>query len=940
MTMINKSTSPLCFGLVLAAGLFAAPALADGLRVFADGSSPLTALAAAGEFAFVVANDDGASINDVRIVADKRHSVRCAAQTAQGRDFTVDAVLRGGDRVECVGSPRARGSHTASIAVSGKDAAGKRQIRQASFIARPSAAADQGVVVLVAGGVHVDSNNNGLLDAGELINYHYSVVNAGSRALTALAVADEFGAVSCPVTTLALNANTACTRSHVISALEAADGMVMNQIDVTATDSAGDPVSGGDFMLSLDLAGNAGIRVFKSPFLQDDVDASGYASAGDLLRYTFLIKNSNEQPLTAVDLVEPDPTLIDTPISCAAMTLAGQAFTGLTTGSLQSNDVVLCQADHTITAAEATVGIAHNLSEASGQPLFGARVIGTGASAVVIPTAAEVEIVKTLTGESGSLPGIAEPGETLTYTLTLSNAAGADAINYSVIDQLDPNTVFVSASNGGSHAGGSVVWSALSVPAAGSLTLTVVVTVVDPIPAGALVIANLAYEAGTTPPPCPSVDPQCVTTPTQGSVTLAKALASESGSLPSVAEPGEQLGYTITLTNAGGSAVSGYAVSDQLDANTTFVSASNGGTHAGGLVNWTNLTVPADSSLVLNVVVTVNDPLPAAVTRIANLAYETGTTPPPCPPAGSHCVIIPTVGNVVINKALTGESGSRPGVAEPGDQLTYTITLSNAAGTGVSGFALSDALDVNTTFVSASNGGSHAAGMVNWSGLTVPAGGNVVLTVVVTVNDPIPLGVEQIANVAYETGSTPPVCGPGVAQCAIIPTDDPPQLSVTKTVDATSVVPYGATVTYTVRVDNVGIVPANNVTISDALPTGIASFDWTCAAQNGATCPNASGSGAIVELVPVFPAGGSLIYTITAVVADAAPAQILNVVMVSPPGAVQCVPGGTAPPCVAQATVRAGSPVNTVAVPLDARWMQILLALMLLGGAMVSLRPR
>ena len=215
-----------------------------------------------------------------------------------------------------------------------------------------------------------------------------------------------------------------------------------------------------------------------------------------------------------------------------------------------------------------------------------------------------------------------------------------------------------------------------------------------------------------------------------------------------------------------------------------------------------------------------------------------------------------------------------------------------------------------------------------------------VLTVVVTVSDPIPLGVEQIANVAYETGTTPPVCDPTVVQCAIIPTDDPPQLSVTKTVDATTVVHYGATVTYTVRVDNVGIVPANNVTISDVLPTGISSFDWTCAAQNGATCPNASGSGAIVELVPVFPAGGGLIYTITAVVADAAPAQILNVVMVSPPGAVQCMPGGTPPPCSAQATVRTASAAITVAVPVDARWLQIMLALMLLGGAMVTLRSR
>ena len=51
--------------------------------------------------------------------------------------------------------------------------------------------------------------------------------------------------------------------------------------------------------------------------------------------------------------------------------------------------------------------------------------------------------------------------------------------------------------------------------------------------------------------------------------------------------------------------MTGYGVTDPLDANTTFVSADNGGMEAGGIVSWTGLTVPANGSLVLTVVTNV-----------------------------------------------------------------------------------------------------------------------------------------------------------------------------------------------------------------------------------------------------------------------------------------------------------------------------------------------
>ena len=72
------------------------------------------------------------------------------------------------------------------------------------------------------------------------------------------------------------------------------------------------------------------------------------------------------------------------------------------------------------------------------------------------------------------------------------------------------------------------------------------------------------------------------------------------------------------------------------------------------------------------------------MTQIANLVYETGTTPPVCTTTpGPQCVITPTPGSLTIAKALTGETGTQTGIAEAGEDLTYTTTLSNTGGTAV-----------------------------------------------------------------------------------------------------------------------------------------------------------------------------------------------------------------------------------------------------------------
>ena len=667
------------------------------------------------------------------------------------------------------------------------------------------------------------------------------------------------------------------------------------------------------------------------------VDNLGAAGGTYDLADTFTYAGATIDAVSAVTHGGPDP--LATTLGTLTAT-GGTIVTGETIAAGSSETYT-----YTVTFTLTDPATANDCTNAA-NGLRNAATLGGSASgsAATCNGAPSVTIAKTVADANGN--GIAEPGETLTYTITLTNAGAVDQTNFGVTDPLDANVTFVSADNGGAESGGVVTWSGLAVPANGTLALTVTVTVANPIPSGVTEIDNVAYATGTTAPACPPAGPQCVVLPTPtvnpGTITITKTV--EDGTHGGSVEPGEPLTYTITLTNTGGGDVTGFGVTDPLDPNVAFSTANNGGVFNAGVVTWSNLTIPANGSLALIVVVTAADPIPPGVTTIGNFAYETGTTPPDCAatPRPSNCTTIPvTPGAVTITKTVADANGNAE--AEPGETLTYTITLANAGG-GDATLGLSDPLDANVAFVSADHGGSDVGGTVLWAGLTVPANGTLTLTVVVTVANPIPSGVTAIMNVAYATGSTPADCSatptpPSCAAIAVAPPAGTAALQIEKTVNTTSTTP-GGTLVYTVAVGNLGTAAATNVVVSDPMPNGIASYAWTCSASGGASCPNASGTGAIAATIATLPPGGVVVYTITAQLTSNPPPSITNVANAT--GASVCAPSGSPPPCTSGAVVAVmpggGGGSEPVSTPIDSRWMLLLMAIVLTGAAMSARR--
>src|SRR5437867_4151325 len=155
----------------------------------------------------------------------------------------------------------------------------------------------------------------------------------------------------------------------------------------------------------------------------------------------------------------------------------------------------------------------------------------------------------------------------------------------------------------------------------------------------------------------------------------------------------------------------------------------------------------------VRVVVGVASPL-ANGTVITDGTYSIDSTET-TPVAGS--AITTTVTSAPV---LTVSATDAPDPVAAGGTITYTLAYSNTGNSGATGVVLSDTVPVNTTFVSATGGGSLSAGTVTWSIGALAAGGSGSVTLTVRVNSPLANGtVITDGTYSIDSTETAPVSG-------------------------------------------------------------------------------------------------------------------------------------------------------------------------------------
>jgi hypothetical protein len=351
-----------------------------------------------GTVTFNVANAGAEQIADVNVyVNGQNFAGACSNVTARGNAFAPAGALAAGDSVDCSG---AIAGHASSITVQGKGANGATLGYTAHQVFSTAAVPSQSRVGILLGAVFNDTDLDQHFDANETISLSYTVFNFGNTALSSISVSDDLGTViSCPQTTLAIGGSMKCTGTHTISAGEASGVAISTTATVDAQGAGTQFINSDDSVIRTSTTA-AEVRGLKSPLFTQDNDGNTVAGPGDLVHYTFAIKNSGSLMLNPVNMLEADPTRIDGNITCDSTTLDGAPFSGLGTGALNVGDAVLCSADYTITDADVQAGEADNLANITGQPIVagnpsGGVASGSAASALVVPAGPQLTAAPT-----------------------------------------------------------------------------------------------------------------------------------------------------------------------------------------------------------------------------------------------------------------------------------------------------------------------------------------------------------------------------------------------------------------------------------------------------------------------------------------------------------------------------------------------------------------
>lgn len=327
-------------------------------------------------------------------------------------------------------------------------------------------------------------------------------------------------------------------------------------------------------------------------------------------------------------------------------------------------------------------------------------------------------------------------GGTLTYTIRYGNRSAASVTNTTLQFQIAADATFASASGGGVHTAGQVDWTLGSLAAGELGEQSVVVTVNGGLDAGSLLGSDATIAGTSNALPTTRLAQDVAFVGPSGPLSLALQIN------PLSALPGQAALIEMTVTNTTASPVFGGTVDMHFAPGTNSLaeslvggpfdaaaSCSSGGfstsCEGGELLTWTFATLNPGQAVDLSL-----PPIVASgVVGGELISYKATVTED----SGTLSVVDETL-PIAVAPALTIAIDEESDPVAAGDNQTYTLRFGNRSAATVTNTGLTFTLPANATFVSASGGGTHAAGVVSWNLGSVVAGANDERNVVVTVD--------------------------------------------------------------------------------------------------------------------------------------------------------------------------------------------------------------
>ncbi len=301
------------------------------------------------------------------------------------------------------------------------------------------------------------------------------------------------------------------------------------------------------------------------------------------------------------------------------------------------------------------------------------------ASVVARPQQADLALSKTV---NDTTPNV---GDTITFTVTLSNSGPDAATGAQVTDLLPSGLSFVSdTTSQGTYDSATGLWNVGTVDIATPQTLMIQATVTSPSPQ-----TNTATitHADQFDPVTANNTASVVVTPQQAELALSKSVDDPT---PNV---GDTITYTVTLTNNGPDGASNVVVTDLLPAGVTFVSSNaTQGSYDSASGVWTVGTLASADTGILDIRATVVGSAPQ--TNTATITHSDQYDPVTSNNTAT-ATQTPQQADLALAKTV---SNAAPNLHDP---ISYTMSLSNLGPDAATNVQVTDLLPNGVAFVSA-----------------------------------------------------------------------------------------------------------------------------------------------------------------------------------------------------------------------------------------------
>ncbi|MDA7501667.1 gliding motility-associated C-terminal domain-containing protein [Chitinophagales bacterium] len=728
--------------------------------------------------------------------------------------------------------------------------------------------------------------SNALPETGEVITYTIDLYNDGPSTATGIEVTDALPSlVSFSAASGDGNYNT-ITNTWTVASLAAGetvtlelevtvmagpdDGPVANWAEVSAVDQedvdstpdpTGDPTNNAP-------EDDEDVAIFEVPAPME-IDLSleksvlfAEVETGEEITYTIVVTNDGPANATGVEVIDELPTGVV--YNGDNGNGAYNPFTSKwTVGGILAGESATLEIYVIVTALAGSGQIANwaeisaadqpdvdSMPDPTGDPTNNTPEDDEDVAIIEVPAPMEIDLSLE---KSVSFTEV-ETGQELTYTIVVSNDGPADATGVEVIDQLPSGVVYNGDDSNGAYSPFTSTWMVGSILAGESATL--IIDVIVSAEAGSGPIANWAEISAADQPdvdsmPDPTGDPTNNTPEDDEDVAIIEVpapmeidLSLEKSVSFTEVETGQEIAYTIVVTNDGPADATGVEVIDQLPTGVVYNGDDSNGAYSPFTSTWMVGSILAGESatLIIDVIVSAeagSGPISnwaevsaADQPDVDSMPDPTGDPTNNTPEDDEDVAIIEVPAPILADVSLTKEVNAYE--VATGDMVTYTVVVHNDGPGMATGINVIDVLPVGVVYNGDNSNGAFNPFTSTWSVGDLDLGQTAELQLYAVVS--AVAGDGEITNWAEvsamdqldtdsevdPTGDWTNNAGQDDEASAVIIVPEPVliDLSVEKTVDQ-YMVETGQVVNYTITVNNDGPADATGVELIDAMPSGI-----------------------------------------------------------------------------------------------------------------------